>query len=178
MRVFRSILAAVSACFFGIAGVVAYSEMQRESAPTEPGGGLVESEEVISGGERFELLAHVPPIGWTAVLFTHDVDEVPEYDDAFGDVEGDAYEGDDGDGEEEERALSPARRERELRLQLETIAAIRHDVFLRTVLAHDLRSPAVVQYGVRELPTIWLFHDGRGVSRNLDDAMLTLRSLR
>jgi thioredoxin-like negative regulator of GroEL len=55
---------------------------------------------------------------------------------------------------------------------------MRSDVRLRVVDIASWDSPVAKQYGIRRLPTLWLFRDGREVSRDTAAVLRELSALR
>jgi thioredoxin-like negative regulator of GroEL len=65
-----------------------------------------------------------------------------------------------------------------MRTQLEALTRTRSDVKLRIVDIDSWSSPVARQYTVRQLPTLWLFRDGKEVCKGLAEVMSELNSLR
>lgn len=49
---------------------------------------------------------------------------------------------------------------------MEALARARQDVKLRIVDVGDWHSPVAEQFGIRSLPTIWLYEDGKLFSKD------------
>ncbi len=65
-----------------------------------------------------------------------------------------------------------------MRPQLEALANRRTNVSLRLVDIQSWDSPVARQYGVRRLPWLWLYADGKLVTKDSEQVLDRLNSLR